>query len=78
MTQILKKMTVKDLLILVKDEQDKCKRKRLLQLTQQGQNLKANTLYIPNEISCKSNSIDSAQVNQLVFLLYLVLNDLAE
>ena len=53
-------MVDKNLLSIVKDEKDK--RKRLVKLTQQGQNLKANALYIPNEISGKSSSIDGAQV----------------
>lgn len=69
-------MVDKNLLSIVKDEKDK--RKRLVKLTQQGQNLKANALYIPNEISGKSSSIDGAQVKQLAYLIYLVVNDLAE
>jgi DNA-binding MarR family transcriptional regulator len=76
MTQILKKMADKSLLIIVKDLQDK--RKRLVQLTQQGQALKIEAVNIPNKISCKFNSIDSAQVKQLMQLLDLVVNDLGE
>ena len=76
MTQILKKMADKSLLIIVKDQQDK--RKRLVQLTQQGQALKIEAVNIPNKISCKFNSIDSEQVKQLMQLLDLVVNDLGE
>ena len=76
MTQILKKMADKSLLNIVKDQQDK--RKRLVQLTQQGQALKIEAVNIPNKISCKFNSIDSAQVKQLMQLLDLVVNDLGE
>jgi DNA-binding MarR family transcriptional regulator len=76
MTQILKKMADKSLLIIVKDLQDK--RKRLVQLTQQGQALKIEAVNIPNKISCKFNSIDSGQVKQLMQLLDLVVNDLGE
>jgi DNA-binding MarR family transcriptional regulator len=76
MTQILKKMADKSLLNIVKDQQDK--RKRLVQLTQQGQALMMDAVNIPNKISCKFNSIDSAQVKQLMQLLDLVVNDLGE
>jgi DNA-binding MarR family transcriptional regulator len=76
MTQILKKMDDKSLLNIVKQQQDK--RKRLVQLTQQGLALKLDAVNIPNKISCKFNSIDSAQVNQLMQLLDLVVNDLGE
>jgi DNA-binding MarR family transcriptional regulator len=76
MTQILKKMADKSLLNIVKDQQDK--RKRLVQLTQQGQALKMDAVNIPNKISCKFNSIDSGQVKQLMQLLDLVVNDLGE
>jgi DNA-binding MarR family transcriptional regulator len=76
MTQILKKMADKSLLNIVKDQQDK--RKRLVKLTQQGQALQLDAVNIPNKISCKFNSIDSAQVKQLMQLLDLVVNDLGE
>jgi DNA-binding MarR family transcriptional regulator len=76
MTQILKKMDDKSLLNIVKQQQDK--RKRLVQLTQQGLALKLDAVNIPNKISCKFNSIDSAQVKQLMQLLDLVVNDLGE
>jgi DNA-binding MarR family transcriptional regulator len=75
MTQMLKKMADKSLLNIVKDHQQD-KRKRLVELTQQGQALKLDAVNIPNKISCKFNSIDSAQVKQLMQLLDLVVNDL--
>jgi DNA-binding MarR family transcriptional regulator len=71
MTQMLKKMADKILLNIVKDHQQD-KRKRLVELTQQGQALKLDAVNIPNKISCKFNSIDSAQVKQLMQLLDLV------
>jgi DNA-binding MarR family transcriptional regulator len=46
MTQILKTMVDKSLFNIVPDPQDK--RKRLVQLTQQGQALKIKALNIPN------------------------------
>ena len=76
MTQILKKMADKCLLEIIKDEHDK--RKRLIKLTQQGRVLKTQAIDIPNKISCKFHSIDSTQVKQLMHLLDLVVNDLAD
>ena len=76
MTQILKKMADKDLLEIIKDQHDK--RKRLVELTQHGQALKIKAVNIPNEISCRFNSIDSMQANQLMQLLDLVVDDLAD
>ncbi|MBA6252750.1 MAG: DNA-binding MarR family transcriptional regulator [Colwellia sp.] len=75
MTQILKKMVDKCLLEIIKDDNDK--RKRLVQLTQQGQELKIKAANIPNTISCKFTHINSTQVSQLMELLDLVVNDLA-
>ncbi|TWX55764.1 MarR family winged helix-turn-helix transcriptional regulator [Colwellia hornerae] len=75
MTQILKKMAGKCLLEIIKDDNDK--RKRLVQLTQQGQELKIKAASIPNTISCKFTRIDSTQASQLMELLDLVVNDLA-
>lgn len=74
MTQILKKMTDKGLLEIIKDEQDK--RKRLVQLTKQGQALKLKAVNIPNEIGYKFESIDSEQAIKLRQLLDLVVSDL--
>lgn len=76
MTQILKKMADKQLLEIVKDEHDK--RKRLVQLTIEGQALKKKAAHIPNQIKCKFNNIDSEQVQQLMQLLDLVVDDLSE
>tara|TARA_R110001592_G_scaffold37512_4_gene125074 strand:+ start:475 stop:915 length:441 start_codon:yes stop_codon:yes gene_type:complete len=75
MTQILKKMADKRLLEIIKDDNDK--RKRLVQLTQQGQELKIKAASIPNTISCKFTHINSTQASQLMELLDLVVNDLA-
>jgi DNA-binding MarR family transcriptional regulator len=76
MTQILKKMTDKQLLEMIKDEHDK--RKRFVQLTKEGRALKKKAAHIPNLIKCKFDSIDSDQVKQLMQLLDLVVDDLSE
>jgi DNA-binding MarR family transcriptional regulator len=76
MTQVLKKMADKGLLEIIKDEHDK--RKRLVQLTQQGQDLKEKAVNVPKQIQCKFSSIDSAQLGQLMQLLDLVVDDLAK
>jgi DNA-binding MarR family transcriptional regulator len=76
MTQILKKMAEKGLLEVIKDVDDK--RKRLIKLLPAGKELKAKAENIPNEISCKFKSIDSAQAKQLMLLLDLVVNDLSD
>ena len=74
MTQILKKMTEKSLLAVIKDEHDK--RKRLIQLTQSGQALKNEAADIPKNILCKFESVDPTQAKQLMQLLDLVISDL--
>jgi len=74
LTQILKKMTDKNLLAVVKGEHDK--RKRLIQLTENAQTLKLKAVNLPNEIRCKFNSIDKVQAQQLMQTLDLVVNDL--
>jgi DNA-binding MarR family transcriptional regulator len=76
MTQILKKMVDKGLVKIIKDNEDK--RKRLVHLTEQGQVLKRKAVNIPKQIACKFTSIDSVQVEQLMQLLDLVVDDLAE
>ncbi len=76
MTQILKKMSDKSLLAVIKDEHDK--RKRLVQLTQHGHSLKLKAADIPKNILCKFNSIDTTQAQQLMQLLDLVVSDLAD
>jgi DNA-binding MarR family transcriptional regulator len=76
MTQILKKMADKGLLEIIKDEHDK--RKRLVQLTKEGKDLKHKAVNIPKQIVCKFTSIDSKLVQQLMQLLDLVVDDLAD
>ena len=76
MTQILKKMSDKSLLAVIKDEHDK--RKRLVQLTKHGQSLKLKAADIPKNILCKFDSVDATQAKQLMQLLDLVVNDLAD
>ena len=74
LTQILKKMTEKNLLDVIKDKKDQ--RKRLIKLTESGQTLKLQAVDIPNQIRCKFNSIDSEQAQQLMSILDLVVKDL--
>lgn len=74
LTQILKKMTDKKLLAVIKGEQDK--RKRHIQLTHDGQALKLKAAHIPTEIRCKFDSIDATHSLQLMQALDLVINDL--
>jgi len=74
LTQILKKMADKELLAVVKDEQDK--RKRHIQLTDGGQALKLKASHIPSEIRCKFDSIDATRSLQLMQALDLIVNDL--
>lgn len=76
MTQILKKMTDKCLLEIIKDDQDK--RQRFVKLTPKGQSLKLNAIDIPTKIGCKFGSIDSAKTQQLFELLDLVVKDLSD
>jgi len=74
LTQILKKMADKSLLEVTKDAKDK--RKRQIQLTPNGQDLKLKAADIPDQIRCKFNSIDSLQTEQLMQTLDLLINDL--
>ncbi|MEL0630169.1 MarR family winged helix-turn-helix transcriptional regulator [Psychromonas aquatilis] len=74
LTQILKKMSDKALLVVIRDESDK--RKRFIQLTPEGSSLQHKAAEIPHQIQCKFNSIDSAQAQQLMHLLDLVVHDL--
>jgi DNA-binding MarR family transcriptional regulator len=76
MTQILKKMSDKWLLEIIKDDQDK--RQRFVKLTPKGQSLKLKAVDIPTQIGCKFTSIDSEQTQQLIQLLDLVVMDLSE
>lgn len=74
MTQILKKIADKALLTITLDVKDK--RKRLVQLTAAGQDLKLKAASIPSKIHCKFESINSAQAQQLMQSLDLVIGDL--
>ena len=76
MTQLLKKMTDKWLLEIIKDDQDK--RQRFVKLTPKGQSLKLKAVDIPTKIGCKFTSLDSEQTQQLIRLLDLVVMDLSE
>ena len=51
MTQILKKMADKNLLSIIKDEQDK--RKRVIKLSDAGQALKGQAADIPSKVLCQ-------------------------
>lgn len=70
MTQILKKLSDKSLLSVIKDEKDK--RKRLLKLSEAGQTLKLKATDIPDKVLCKFPGITPSQTQQLMDLLDLV------
>lgn len=74
MTQILKKMTEKSLLLIEKDQTDK--RKRVVKLCAKGVELQHQAADIPNTIRCKFPSISEQQAAQLITLLDLVNQDL--
>ena len=74
LTQILKKMADKLLLEVVKDEHDK--RKRLIQLTRNGQDLKLKAADIPDQIRCKFNNVNTEKTQQLMEMLDLLIHDL--
>lgn len=74
MTQILKKMCDKQLLNIVKDEQDK--RKRVVKLTGEGQKLQSKAAKIPEHIRCQFPSLDDGEAQLLVQLLDKVIKDL--
>jgi DNA-binding MarR family transcriptional regulator len=76
MTQILKKMSDKSLLEIIKDEDDK--RKRVVRLTLKGRVLRQKAVNIPSQIGCKFKSIDDKQATMLMRLLDLVVYDLAD
>lgn len=75
MTQILKKMTDKALLSIVKDEKDK--RKRVVKLQSRGQDLQHQAATIPEQIRCKFPSIDEQKAQALIELLDSINGDLA-
>ncbi|QHJ12263.1 Organic hydroperoxide resistance transcriptional regulator [Paraglaciecola mesophila] len=70
MTQILKKMADKNLLSIIRDEQDK--RKRVIKLSDAGQVLKLEAADIPDKVLCQFPSITPSQGKQLMDLLDLV------
>lgn len=74
MTQILKKMGDKQLLNILKDEQDK--RKRVVKLTAQGQIMQSQAAEIPERIRCQFPSLENEEARLLVQLLDKVINDL--
>lgn len=74
MTQILKKMSDKGLLTIVKDEDDK--RKRWITLTGKGIELQHQAAAIPEKIRCKFPSIDDEQAQHLIALLDMINHDL--
>jgi DNA-binding MarR family transcriptional regulator len=74
MTQILKKMTEKSLLTVIKDEDDK--RKRFIRLTQAGEKLQSTAAGIPEKIRCKVTSLNPSQSQQLMQLLDLLIDNL--
>lgn len=74
MTQILKKMTEKQLLHIVKDEQDR--RKRMVQLQAAGTQLQLKAESIPAQIRCKFPSISESEATQLISLLDKINSDL--
>ena len=73
MTQILKKMADKNLLLVIKNQKDK--RKRLIQLTESGQALKLKAAEVPNKVHCQFDSIDAEKAQQLKQLLDLITPD---
>jgi len=74
MTQILKKMADKNLLLVIKNQKDK--RKRLIQLTESGQALKLKAAEVPNKVHCQFDSIDAEKAQQLKQLLDLITPDI--
>jgi len=67
MTQILKKMTDKSLLSIVKDENDK--RKRIIKLEPHGDELRHQAADIPDKIKCSFAHMTEQEAQQLIELL---------
>ena len=67
MTQILKKMTDKSLLSIVKSEEDK--RKRIIKLEAHGNELRHQAAGIPEQIKCSFSEISAEEAQQLIALL---------
>lgn len=73
MTQILKKMSDKDLLSVIKDEQDK--RKRLVALQDNGKKAQDKAAAIPQSIRCQFPSLSQEESEKLIHLLDKVIHD---
>lgn len=73
MTQILKKMTDKSLLSIVKDEDDK--RKRVIKLEPHGLQLQDQAADIPEKISCSFSNVTEQEAQQLIILLDKINHD---
>ncbi|CAM3765885.1 MULTISPECIES: MarR family winged helix-turn-helix transcriptional regulator [Pseudoalteromonas] len=75
MTQILKKMTDKQLVMVIKDEDDK--RKKRVKLQPQGIEMQQQATAIPQQIRCQFPSINEQEAMQLITLLDKLNTDLA-
>ncbi len=73
MTQILKKMTDKALLSIVKAEDDK--RKRVVKLLPHGKQLQQQAAGIPLQIRCQFPNLSDEEALQLIVLLDKVIID---
>lgn len=67
MTQILKKMTDKSLLSIVKDKDDK--RKRLIKLEAHGDQLRHQAAQVPDKIRCSFSHMSDDEAQELIKLL---------
>jgi DNA-binding MarR family transcriptional regulator len=67
MTQILKKMTDKSLLSIVKDEDDK--RRKVIKLEPHGDELRHQAASIPDKIKCSFSHMTDQEAQQLIELL---------
>jgi DNA-binding MarR family transcriptional regulator len=67
MTQILKKMTDKSLLSIVKDEDDK--RRKVIKLEPHGDELRHQAASIPDKIKCSFSHMTEKEAQQLIELL---------
>ncbi len=74
MTQILKKMTDKQLVEVVKDQHDK--RKRMVQLQPAGSKLQLAAQDIPAQIRCQFPSLSQSEAGELITLLDKINSDL--
>ncbi|WP_245879871.1 MarR family winged helix-turn-helix transcriptional regulator [Vibrio gangliei] len=74
MTQILKKMSDKQLLNIIKDKHDG--RKRVIKLLTQGKDMQTDAACIPEQIRCQFPSLNTDEAQQLTALLDKVIQDL--